>query len=199
MLASPNASASGADSASADPTLLQTALAAQKDDYLRLAADFDNFKKRTRRDSEQRAASEKESFIQDLLPILDNLEVLGVPRNASGEAVKKPFASSPGSTIPMSPKTRRVPTKSLRNSTRPMKSSATRRNGGSMMSWARIGISQGGKLSSRHADPRKEQTTGRSSISAEPVSAIFSSSISADAIARGAPARCRSVSPWCRA
>lgn len=66
--------ASDADSASADPALLQSALAAQKDDYLRLAADFDNFRKRTRRDSEQQAAAEKESFIQDLLPILDNLE-----------------------------------------------------------------------------------------------------------------------------
>ncbi len=63
-----------ADSPAADPALLQTLLVAQKDDYLRLAADFDNFRKRTRRDSEQRAAAEKESFIQDLLPILDNLE-----------------------------------------------------------------------------------------------------------------------------
>jgi molecular chaperone GrpE len=54
--------------------LLQTALAAPKEDYLSLAADFDNFRKRTRRDSEQQAAAEKESFIQDLLPILDNLE-----------------------------------------------------------------------------------------------------------------------------
>jgi molecular chaperone GrpE len=62
------------DAASVDPALLQTALAAQKDDYLRLAADFDNFRKRTRRDSEQQAAAEKESFIRDLLPILDNLE-----------------------------------------------------------------------------------------------------------------------------
>jgi len=49
-------------------------LTAQKDQYLRLAADFDNFKKRTRRDSEQQAAAEKEAFIGDLLPVLDNLE-----------------------------------------------------------------------------------------------------------------------------
>jgi len=69
-----NSPPSVADSASADPALLQTALAAQNDDYLRLAADFDNFRKRTRRDSEQQAAAEKESFIRDLLPILDNLE-----------------------------------------------------------------------------------------------------------------------------
>jgi molecular chaperone GrpE len=49
-------------------------LADQKDDYLRLAADFDNFKKRARRDSERQAAAEKEAFIGDLLPVVDNLE-----------------------------------------------------------------------------------------------------------------------------
>lgn len=69
-----NAPASVGDSASADPAILQKELAAQKDDYLRLAADFDNFRKRTRRDSERQAAAEKESFIRDLLPVLDNLE-----------------------------------------------------------------------------------------------------------------------------
>ena len=41
---------------------------------MRLAADFDNFQKRTRRDSDQQAAAEKDAFIRDLLPILDNLE-----------------------------------------------------------------------------------------------------------------------------
>jgi molecular chaperone GrpE len=69
-----NPPASVADAASADPAILQKQLAAQKDDYLRLAADFDNFQKRTRRDSGQQAAAEKEAFIRELLPILDNLE-----------------------------------------------------------------------------------------------------------------------------
>ena len=68
------APASGADAASADPAILQKELAIQQDDYLRLVADFDNFKKRTRRDSERQAAVEKETFISDLLPVLDNLE-----------------------------------------------------------------------------------------------------------------------------
>jgi len=63
-----------ADFPSADPAILQQQLVTQKDDYLRLAADFDNFKKRTRRDAGQRAAAEKESFMLDLLPVLDNLE-----------------------------------------------------------------------------------------------------------------------------
>jgi len=69
-----NPPASVADAASADPAILQKALAAQKDDYLRLTADFNNFIKRTQRDSGQQAAVEKEAFIRDLLPILDNLE-----------------------------------------------------------------------------------------------------------------------------
>ena len=58
----------------ADPAMLEQALATQQTDYLRLAADFDNYKKRTRRDSEQQAAAQKEAFISELLPALDNLE-----------------------------------------------------------------------------------------------------------------------------
>jgi molecular chaperone GrpE len=70
----PHQSALVADAAHADPAKLQKELVAQKDDYLRLAADFDNFQKRILRDSGQQAAVEKEAFIRELLPILDNLE-----------------------------------------------------------------------------------------------------------------------------
>lgn len=70
----PNVFSSRADSVLTDAAQRQEALAAQKEDYLRLAADFDNFRKRTRRDSAKQAAAEKESFIRDLLPIVDNLE-----------------------------------------------------------------------------------------------------------------------------
>jgi molecular chaperone GrpE len=73
MIGSPKAPPVVADSA-ANPALLHAALAAQKDAYVRLAADFDNFRKRTRRDSEQQSLAEKESFILDLLPVLDDLE-----------------------------------------------------------------------------------------------------------------------------
>jgi len=69
-----NLPASVADAASVDPVTLQKALAALKDNYARLAADFNNFMKRTQRDSEQQAAVEKQAFIRDLLPIIDNLE-----------------------------------------------------------------------------------------------------------------------------
>jgi molecular chaperone GrpE len=82
-----NPTSSVADAVSADPAILQKDLAAQKDDYLRLAADFDNFKKRTRRDSGQQATVDKEAFIRDLLPILDNLE--------RALASKQSFSSEP--------------------------------------------------------------------------------------------------------
>jgi molecular chaperone GrpE len=49
-------------------------LTAQKDLNLRLAADFDNFRKRTARETDRRAAAQKEAFIHELLPIIDNLE-----------------------------------------------------------------------------------------------------------------------------
>lgn len=65
---------SQADPAPLSPDDFRMALDRQRDDYLRLAADFDNFRKRTRRDAEQQAAAAKEAFILDLLPILDNLE-----------------------------------------------------------------------------------------------------------------------------
>ena len=81
MIADPAGSASEPDYASvpaagspADPVILRADLAAQRDQYLRLAADFENFRKRTRRDSERQAAAGKDAFIHDLLPVLDNLE-----------------------------------------------------------------------------------------------------------------------------
>lgn len=57
-----------------DITSLETELARQKDIHLRLAADFDNFRKRTAQETERRAAAQKEAFIRELLPVIDNLE-----------------------------------------------------------------------------------------------------------------------------
>ena len=53
---------------------LRQELTEQKDLNLRLAADFENFKRRSRQEVETRAAAQKESFIHELLPSLDNLE-----------------------------------------------------------------------------------------------------------------------------
>lgn len=71
---------------STDQAALRRELAVQKDAHLRLSADFANFKKRTQRDAEQRAAAEKEAFIVDLLPVLDNLErALACEKTSSSE------------------------------------------------------------------------------------------------------------------
>ena len=65
---------------------LKAELAAEKDRFLRLAADFDNFRKRVAQESERRAAVQKKAFILELLPIIDNLErAVGSGQSASRE------------------------------------------------------------------------------------------------------------------
>ena len=53
---------------------LKKANADLNDRFLRLAADFENFKKRTARDREQSIALANERFAADVLEIVDNLE-----------------------------------------------------------------------------------------------------------------------------
>jgi molecular chaperone GrpE len=70
-----SASDAGANAVSApDVGALQTELAVQRDRCLRLLADFDNFRKRAARETERSAAAQKEAFIRELLPVIDNLE-----------------------------------------------------------------------------------------------------------------------------
>src|SRR5262245_19192431 len=57
-----------------DLQALVAELGRQKDFYLRLAAHFDNFRRRTAQDADRRAAAQEEAFIRELLPIIDNLE-----------------------------------------------------------------------------------------------------------------------------
>jgi molecular chaperone GrpE len=74
------------DTAAAESDLLAKDLAEQKDLHLRLAADFENFKRRSRQESEARAVAQKESFVVELLPVLDNLEralASGVSRDSA--------------------------------------------------------------------------------------------------------------------
>ncbi len=63
-----------AETAATGAEALVKDLAEQKDLHLRLAADFENFKRRSRQESEARAVAQKESFIVELLPVVDNLE-----------------------------------------------------------------------------------------------------------------------------
>lgn len=58
----------------ADTTHCERELAAERERYLRLAADFDNYRKRTIREQDRKAASQKEAVVRDLLPSIDNLE-----------------------------------------------------------------------------------------------------------------------------
>jgi molecular chaperone GrpE len=61
------------------PELSELELAQQKaDEYLadlrRVAADFDNFRKRVARDAEEQSRRAIEGVVSELLPVLDNLE-----------------------------------------------------------------------------------------------------------------------------
>jgi len=61
-------------------------MADQKERYLRLAADFDNFRKRTAQEAERRSTAKKDALIHELLPVIDNLErALAVGPNTSFE------------------------------------------------------------------------------------------------------------------
>ena len=53
---------------------LQRELAAEEERHLRLAADFENFKKRTAQEMDRRATAQKDALVRDLLPVIDNLE-----------------------------------------------------------------------------------------------------------------------------
>ncbi len=57
-----------------EAALLKQQLEEQKNNYLRLAAEFDNFRKRTRRDTADIIRSANESLIIQLLDVLDNFD-----------------------------------------------------------------------------------------------------------------------------
>lgn len=58
----------------ADDDAGSSELAELRDRYLRLAADFDNFRKRTLKDREEAHHFGHQSLVKDLLPTVDNLE-----------------------------------------------------------------------------------------------------------------------------
>jgi molecular chaperone GrpE len=61
--------------AASDPLAEAKAEAARlKEQWMRVAADFDNFRKRTRRDLEDARKAGREELLKDLLPVFDNLE-----------------------------------------------------------------------------------------------------------------------------
>lgn len=55
-------------------SLLKEELEAEQNKYLRLLADFDNFKRRNQKDKEIQQKFRSQSLLTDLLPVLDNFE-----------------------------------------------------------------------------------------------------------------------------
>lgn len=66
--------AEAAPSVEAENEKLAAALAERDDRYLRLQADFENFRRRTRQEKEELAAVVTQSLLKDMLPLLDNFE-----------------------------------------------------------------------------------------------------------------------------
>jgi molecular chaperone GrpE len=75
-----NDAAPPAEAPPAEPTTEEryantlTEVAKLRDQLLRTAADFDNFRKRTRREVDDAQKRGKESTVKDLLPVFDNFE-----------------------------------------------------------------------------------------------------------------------------
>ena len=66
----------------------QKALAAEHDQYLRLAAEYDNFRKRSRKEKEALYADVKAETVAKFLPVFDNLE-RALANETADEAYKK--------------------------------------------------------------------------------------------------------------
>ena len=61
---------------------------AEHDSYLRLAADYDNFRKRTIKEKEQSYGNGKADAVEKMLPVYDNLE-RALAQQTTDEAYKK--------------------------------------------------------------------------------------------------------------
>lgn len=62
------------DDSADEVSKLQEELEAEQNKYLRLLADYDNFKRRTQKDKEISTKFRAQSLLIDLLPVLDNFE-----------------------------------------------------------------------------------------------------------------------------
>ena len=62
------------DEANAELAVLQANLADSQDKYLRLAAEFDNYRKRTHREKVELIYTAGESLLTDILPLVDDFE-----------------------------------------------------------------------------------------------------------------------------
>lgn len=68
---------------------LEEELAKQKELYLRLAAEYENFRKRTQREKEAINFEASAACVAELLPVIDNLERALAVENATAESMKQ--------------------------------------------------------------------------------------------------------------
>jgi molecular chaperone GrpE len=69
-----------------DVDLVHLELSALRELYVQSTADFENFRRRSRQEADERAAAQKDAFISELLPVVDNLEravISGAPVGSS--------------------------------------------------------------------------------------------------------------------
>ncbi|GFR50453.1 hypothetical protein Agub_g12674 [Astrephomene gubernaculifera] len=68
---------------------LEASVASAKDQYLRLQADFDNFRRRTKEESAQLTDSVRGDVVKELLPLVDNFELARTQVKAETEGEQK--------------------------------------------------------------------------------------------------------------
>ncbi len=86
------AEAAAGETAAEDPAAelekMKAELAERDTRYLRLQADFENFRRRTRQEKEELAAVVTQSLLTDLLPLLDNFERALAAENTGGDSLR---------------------------------------------------------------------------------------------------------------
>jgi len=68
---------------------LQAELADSDNRYLRLRADFDNFRRRTRQEKEELGAVVTQNLLKDMLPLIDNFERALAAESKDAQALRK--------------------------------------------------------------------------------------------------------------
>eukprot|EP00877_Chromochloris_zofingiensis_P009546 jgi/Chrzof1/4845/Cz15g01110.t1 len=77
------------DATASTVSSLEAAVSSQKEQYLRLNADFDNFRRRTAGEKEELSSRAKGDVVATLLPLVDNFELARTQVKAESEAEQK--------------------------------------------------------------------------------------------------------------
>ncbi|KAG2491990.1 hypothetical protein HYH03_009720 [Edaphochlamys debaryana] len=80
---------SAASAAESRASALEASVASAKDQFIRLTADFDNFRRRTREESAQITDNVRSDVIKELLPLVDNFELARTQVKAETESEQK--------------------------------------------------------------------------------------------------------------